>query len=616
MKRTTRIALSIVVIATAALGVIAALAHSELFAIVAAGCAVVALVAALPPGGRHSPGRAAAARSGYDPTTSATVDILLPSRPPAFQSSGGPSGDPQRAPVPSSPECAEIALAPLYAQPIPRATAPTRMPVGTEPREVVASLLIAAASAGRPVSAHLWLEDPATDTLRLVEAQGTDRPLPVPVSGSSGLLGTALAERTAQIGPLESATRGSSHSRVWRYAVPLSGSDLRGVAAVDFEGDSEPDRATLTSVSAALRASLTGALALHVARAEAETARILVKACSQLARILDPDDVLRAALDRAMELDSAQSGSIMILDSQTRKMHIAVAHGLPEDIVENTSIAEGDGIAGWVLASKQPLVIEDLTEAGIRSRRHGIRSAVCVPLADEQGMVGVLNVGCTSFHARISRAHLRTLEALGRSIVVALRSSWKSDGAQDLYFGTLKALALALEARDPYSRGSVGRILELVEALGTYFGVSEDEAKALRIAAMLHDVGMSAAGASAPAGDGPLSTVEWGMLKMHPIIAAEIMSQAPALNSVIPLVYHHHEHYDGSGYVSGLAGTQIPRGARILSVVDAYVAMTSGRPYRQTFTHEQALDEITRLAGTQFDPTVVRAFTDVVGSPA
>jgi HD-GYP domain-containing protein (c-di-GMP phosphodiesterase class II) len=143
--------------------------------------------------------------------------------------------------------------------------------------------------------------------------------------------------------------------------------------------------------------------------------------------------------------------------------------------------------------------------------------------------------------------------------------------------------------------------------------MSPDDAKALRIAAMLHDVGMSAAGNVAPVTDEPLSTVEWGMLKMHPIIASEILSQAPALSAVIPLVYHHHEHFDGSGYVAGLSGSQIPLGARILAVIDTYVAMTSGRPYRAALTHSQAVAELHRLSGSQFDPSVVDAFIGIVG---
>jgi HD-GYP domain-containing protein (c-di-GMP phosphodiesterase class II) len=98
---------------------------------------------------------------------------------------------------------------------------------------------------------------------------------------------------------------------------------------------------------------------------------------------------------------------------------------------------------------------------------------------------------------------------------------------------------------------------------------------------------------------------------MHPVIAAEILEQAPALREVAPIVYHHHEHYDGAGYVNGLSGAEIPLGARILAVADAYVAMTSMRPYRQAMSHEAAVAELRANAGTQFDPHVVEALVDV-----
>jgi hypothetical protein len=343
---------------------------------------------------------------------------------------------------------------------------------------------------------------------------------------------------------------------------------------------------------------------------------VLVETCAALGRVLDPNDVLHTALDSAMELAGAQTGSIMILDPETHRMRIAIARGLPQDIVTQTDIPEGDGIAGWVVSSRQPLVIEDLQDRGIRSRRHGVRSAVCVPLADDAGVIGVLNVGSTTFHARVSRTTLRTLEALGKTVVVALRNAWASDDAHDLYFDTLKVLALALEARDPYSRGGTERVIELADALAEYFGMSLDDTKALRVAAMLHDVGMGAAGSNASSAEGPLTTVEWGMLKMHPVIAAEILAEAPSLGNVIPIVYHHHEHYDGSGYVTGLAGAEIPLGSRILAVVDAYVAMTSGRPYRISLSHADAIAELRREAGKQFDPSIVQAVIEVVGASA
>ena len=365
-----------------------------------------------------------------------------------------------------------------------------------------------------------------------------------------------------------------------------------------------------------MRGALAGALALHVARSETDVARTLLETARDLSRTLDADSVLNAAMDRAMEIAGAQTGSIMLVDQATGRMRIAVARGLPAGVVESTDLAEGEGIAGWVLASGQPLVVEDLNSRGPRSRRHGVRSAISVPLADEDGTVGVINVGSRAFQARFSRSHLDALEALGRITTIALRNAWAVRSTQDLYFDTLMALALAMETKDPYSRGGTARVVEHALALGRAMALTDSELDALHIAAMLHDIGMSAAGDVVAVSNRPLSTVEWGMLKMHPVIAGEILSQAPALREAIPIVYHHHERYDGGGYVGGLSGDQIPLGARILCVADAYVAMTSSRPYRDAMTQQQTIAELLDKSGTQFDPHIVNALVDLLGSDA
>ena len=609
MDRSTRIAVPALIVATVVCGVLAALLRSELLAVATAILATLVVVVGLSTVTRAQRHTQPGGVTRFSASTSTTVDMMELSRSGAVPSPVPPGMLLQGAPAAagaldrvtdSRPECADI---------VPFTP---KLPPGSEPREVVAALLVASRAAGRPLCAHLWLDDQATATLRLVEAVGRYTPEPVPVSTKDGLLGNSISDGHAHLGIIRPADEQAIGEQRWRYVLPLAGSDLQGVAAVDFAGN-PPNMEVLTTVSATLRASLSGALALHVARSEAEIARVLVETCASLARVLDPNDVLHAALESAMGLAEAETGSIMILDPETRRMRIAIARGLPEDIVTQTDISEGDGIAGWVVASRQPLVIEDLKDRGIRSRRHGVRSAVCVPLADDDGVIGVLNVGSTTFHARISRTTLHTLEALGRTIVVALRNAWASGEGQDLYFDTLKALALALEARDPYSHGGTERVIELAEALAEYFGMAPEDTKALRVAAMLHDVGMVAAGTNASSAEGPLTTVEWGMLKMHPVIAAEILAEAPTLSNVIPIVYHHHEHYDGSGYVAGLAGAEIPLGARILSVVDAYVSMTSGRPYRLALTHADAVSELRREAGRQFDPSIVQAVIDVVG---
>jgi HD-GYP domain-containing protein (c-di-GMP phosphodiesterase class II) len=468
-----------------------------------------------------------------------------------------------------------------------------------------------AAFAGAALAAHLWLVDSASDTLRLVHAEGAPRPDPTPVAIQGTLLGTALTRSTAQIEQVYSSNATLGGAAVWRYVLPLTVGESRGVAAVDFRGPDRPDLEQLTPVAGAMRGTLAGALALHIARNEAAAARTLADTSHDLARTLDPDVVVSTMLERAMALAGAQTGSVMLRDA-TGEMRIVASRGLPAGVTTVARVAEGEGIAGWVLATGQPLVIEDLGDRGPRSRRHGVRSAVSVPIADDDGALGVLNVGSRSFHAHASRSHLLALESLGRAAATALRNANALTSARDQYFDTLKVLAIAMEANNPYAHGATDSVLDTAVMLGKAMALTDEELDALRIASILHDIGMSATGDVAGITDRQLSTVEWGMVKMHPVIAADILAHAPALREAIPVVRHHHEHYDGGGYVSGLAGEHIPLGARILAIADAYVAMTSPRPYRRARTHTEAMAELVAKSGSQFDPYVVSALAEML----
>jgi response regulator RpfG family c-di-GMP phosphodiesterase len=522
----------------------------------------------------------------------------------------------------SSPEEDDVSTASVLDEPLPflhpvAESAPRsdnkraiRLPSSVEPAAVVRALLYNSTAAGAPLAAHLWLADPSSETLRLVHAEGSARPdsTPVPLDGT--VLGKALRRGVAQIEPVQRLRTASADAVVWRYALPLSAGELRGVAAVDFEGPRRPNLERFTPIAGAMRGTLSGALALHVARVEAASARALGDSTRDLAKVLDPDDVVSTALERAIAISGAQTGSVMLLD-ETGCMRIITSRGLPAEVVEQACVAEGEGIAGWVLASGQSLIVEDLNDRGRRSRRHGVRSAVSVPVGDSDGVLGVLNVGSTSFQAKLSRSNLEALESIGRSTAAALRNARAVALAHDLYFDTLKALAVAMEAKDPYAYGATARVTELAVALARAAGMSAKELDALRVAALLHDIGMSAAGDVVTMTSRQLSTVEWGMLKVHPVIAAEILSQAPSLSDAVPIVFHHHEHYDGGGYVSGIAGDKIPLGARVLAVADAFVALTSDRPYRSARSVEDALQAVLEESGSQFDPQVVQSLIEL-----
>lgn len=493
-----------------------------------------------------------------------------------------------------------------------RSKASAVLPTGVGPHAVLEALALSNASVGRVLSTHLWLLDENSKTLRLVSAVGEHTPddEPVPVEGT--LIGRAVTSGTAVFDSLPSPTAGPPSERgwtaeAWRFAVPVSTHATRGVAVVDLEGP-DPDRETLAGVVSCLRSALSAALAIHVSDNEAAAASALVEAAAEIVRLVDPQAIIETSLDRALSVAHAQTGSVMLADSDGI-LRIRAARGLPPEVVTDSAVRSGDGIAGVVWASGAPLVIEDLAPDGARGRRHGIRSAVSVPIASGEEVYGVLNVGNADFPPTLSSRRVATVQALGSCVAIALRNARALAEQGDLYLETVRALALAVESADPYSRGAAERTYALSLSLGAEIGLAATDLGALGVASLLHDIGMSVAGDSNAAGTGPLTTVEHGAIKLHPAIAAEALGQSEALRAAVPLVYHHHERFDGTGYVLGLAGTEIPLGARVLAVADAFVSMTSPRPYRCALTEEEAYAELEANAGTQFDPDVVSAFT-------
>ncbi|MBS3957120.1 MAG: GAF domain-containing protein [Clostridiales bacterium] len=486
-------------------------------------------------------------------------------------------------------------------------------PRSIDAQSVVDALYATVKSIGDVADVTLWNADSATEGLALV-ARATGGKIAPPAVGISPLRaaheqGLAILE-TLTFGP---ETEGPS--TVWRYAVPVNFGEMAGVAAVDFAQE-PPDMPVLNHVTSAFRIPLAAALALTTAREESESARLLLESARDLSHMRDVDDIVSSALERAMRITDAATGSIMLYQEDGATLSIAAAAGLPEEVVRGTAVRPGDGIAGWVALSGQPLVIEDMPGRSTPARARGVRSAVSVPIADEQGTLGVLNVGARAYPTRFTGSHLASLETLARQVATAIRTARAVESAGELYFDTLRALALAMETKDPYAAGGTDRVMRYAVELGRQMGLSGDQARALEIAAMLHDIGMPTSGEPTLYTDKPLTTVERALLTLHPVIAADILEQAPALHAVTPIVYHHHEHYDGSGYVNGLAGDDIPVGARVLAIADSFVAMTSERPFRRAMTISEALSELQLGAGSQFDPAMVEAFCAMVESEA
>lgn len=172
----------------------------------------------------------------------------------------------------------------------------------------------------------------------------------------------------------------------------------------------------------------------------------------------------------------------------------------------------------------------------------------------------------------------------------------------------LAALSQAIEARDPYTRGHSARVSALAVVVARRLGWRGPRLGALRLGGLLHDVGKLNLDEAVLRKPGPLDEREYSEIKRHPLAGARLIRRLEALRPALPYILFHHEWWDGSGYPSGRSREQIPIGARIVAVVDAFDAMTSPRPYRPPLPLSGALAQIASGSGTQFDPAVVRAF--------
>ena len=193
-----------------------------------------------------------------------------------------------------------------------------------------------------------------------------------------------------------------------------------------------------------------------------------------------------------------------------------------------------------------------------------------------------------------------------------LLTLWLKPESKEAIVSTIYALAATVDAKDHHTYGHSKKVSKYATGIAEALGYSRERIETIRAAALLHDIGKIGISDQILTKREPLTSEDWELIRAHPNLGVSILKHIDSLNDCLAAVQYHHEHYDGTGYPAGLKGNNIPIDARILAVADAYDAMTSQRPYRQVkSTLEQALGELKRCSGTQFDPAIVDVFVNI-----
>ncbi len=333
-----------------------------------------------------------------------------------------------------------------------------------------------------------------------------------------------------------------------------------------------------------------------------------------LTSTLDEKEVKERAIEAITALVDAEAGSLLMVDRERNELFFEVALGDKGDKVKEVRLKIGEGIAGWVARYGKPLIVDDVAKdkrfLSRVDRRSSFRtrSVLCVPVRIKASTIGVLQA-INKRDGSFTGEDKELFQTFANHVAIALDNARLYRKLREAFYATSESLAEAIEKRDPYTGGHTKRVLGYSLAIGTELGFGPEEIENLKLAAVLHDIGKIGVDDAILRKQGVLTDKEIALMREHPRIGKEILDYVPQLKDVIPGIFYHHERMDGLGYPSGVKSGKLPIMARVIAVADTYDAMTTTRPYRKGLTHDVAIKELKRCAGTQFDKDVVKAFT-------
>lgn len=327
-------------------------------------------------------------------------------------------------------------------------------------------------------------------------------------------------------------------------------------------------------------------------------------------------DLFKLIVQVVAQLLSAKIVSLMLLDRKRKELFIKDAYGLDEEIVERTRVKIGKSIAGRVAQTGEPLLIENIDEIGITDSpnkdQYETKSLLSAPLAVGTTVIGVINVNNKTSGQPFTEDDLTLLVTLTQRFSKIIERMRSAEDFNSFINETLNSLRSLLNICERDKTGVRKKMVDWAVRIGRKLMLSEKEIHVIQYVTSIHDVGMTTVSDEILEKTLALTTEEMDEIRRHPQRGTAILRPLEFVELVSQIMLFHHERIDGKGYPMGLKGDQIPVGARIIAVLDAYVSMISNRPFRRKLAVEESVDELVANTGTQFDRAVVNAFIEVL----
>jgi len=340
----------------------------------------------------------------------------------------------------------------------------------------------------------------------------------------------------------------------------------------------------------------------------------------ELTRTTDLDILLNKIIKYAAIIVKAEAASILLLDKEKNELYFKASLGKKSREIKKYKVKVGEGIAGWVAENGKSLIVDDVSKDTRwakkidTSTKFKTKSLICVPLILEKEIVGVMEVINKKDKECFDKNDEGILYSFANQAIIAL---WNANIIEDLnnyFIHITEILIQALENEPLGPKGYFMRLARLATQIGSKLGITGKDYNNLYYASLLHDIGKiklrKKIDISFKAKDN-FHLVQ-NEINLHPVVGANMLKQINLFKDIVPIVKHHHENYNGTGYPDRLSGEKIPLASRIIAVVEDYAKIIYNKPIESHSENEKALNKFFSLVEKKYDPKVINALKEII----